>query len=102
MERYKPKKDVPPSGGEPTAEAKLNGEGNPKPNGAAGNPITSAPSISPDDLPDDNNEFLDALAKLGTLEYEQRRKSAAKELGDIRTSVLDELVAERRKLDQRF
>lgn len=59
--------------------------------------ITDAPVVGADEFPTDHDEFLGSLAKLDTLEYERRRKSAAMEL-NIRAAVLDRLVAERREL----
>jgi putative DNA primase/helicase len=49
--------------------------------------------------PGNTNEYLDKLAKFGVLEYEQKRKLAAKKL-NIRPVVLDKLVAERRELNK--
>ena len=64
-------------------------------------PITDAPVVTPEEAaaPANNNEYLDKLAKLGVLEYEQQRKLAAKEL-NVRPSVLDKLVSERKELNK--
>ena len=77
--------------------ARYKGKNNPEKEFADGIKETTAEEA--DAVPADNNEFLDKLARLGVLEYEQKRKLAAKELS-IRPAVLDKLVAERRELNK--
>lgn len=45
----------------------------------------------------ERDELLDELASLEPIDYEQQRKQAAKRLGGIRPSVLDDEVAKRRE-----